>query len=95
MTTQAPLWRTTDPRSSAAAAIELTDSGHRASQKARILSALKEHPGTTSSELAGYCGLSDVQIRKRLPDLEADGLVSPTGDVRKGVFRLEQTWRAV
>jgi predicted ArsR family transcriptional regulator len=93
MTAQPSLWRTSDPVSSSAAAIEHASSGHRASQKETILRVLIAHPGSTASELAAFCGLSNVQICRRLPDLEAEGLVSP-GPVRKGLTRLEQTWLA-
>lgn len=95
MTTQAQLWRTADPSSSATAAIELTTSGHRARQKDRILAALEAHPGATASELGEYCGLTNVQVCRRLPDLEADGLASPTGEMRRGLLRTsEQVWAA-
>ncbi len=89
--TQRRLFRTTDPAPSATAAEEMEASGRRASQKAIVLAAVQEEPGLTASELALACRLTDVQIRKRLPDLLADGLVEQ-GECRQGVYRSETTW---
>ena len=70
----AHLSRLTDPSSSAAAAEEITANGQRSSQKATILRVLRTNPDCTASELALMCSLNEVQIRKRLPDLEREGL---------------------
>lgn len=84
-----------DPATSHAAAHELTKSGKRATQKATVLRALEIRPWSTSAELARVAKLDRHMVARRLPDLEADGLV-----VRQPVRncnvtgKLATTWRA-
>ena len=70
-----PIARNTDPQTSHRSATELTTSGKRDAQKARVLTAVKDHPGLTSSELARISGLDRYLVARRLPDLRNDRLV--------------------
>lgn len=68
--------RTTDPVTSHDAARHVDR--FRAEHYRRILRAVAEHPGSTAHELAPYAGLDNVQINRRLSELEAAGLVKRT-----------------
>lgn len=61
--------RRDDPRSSHEAAEEVTASGRAENECAIVLAALREHPHTTSKELAEYSGLDYHLVARRLPDL--------------------------
>ena len=83
-----PVARRTDPQTS-------HDAAKRAERFAtthagRILSALKAHGHSTPAELSDHTGLTVVQLCRRLPELEAQGLAKPTGEVVNG-FRV---WKA-
>lgn len=83
--------RATDPETSRLAADEITRSGARDAQAAEVLRRLREHPGSTSMELAGL-GLDRYAIARRLPELERLGLVR-RGDARTcQTGRLALTW---
>ncbi|MBD7952687.1 winged helix-turn-helix domain-containing protein [Stenotrophomonas sp. Sa5BUN4] len=66
--------RNTDPDTSHEAARDLVDSGTQAQQHAQVASALRQHPGLTSRELAFSAGLDRHMVARRLPELEAEGL---------------------
>lgn len=66
--------RNTDPDTSHEAARDVVDSGTQAQQQAQVESALRQHPGLTSRELAFSAGLDRHMVARRLPELEAEGL---------------------
>ncbi|MBD8696574.1 winged helix-turn-helix domain-containing protein [Stenotrophomonas sp. CFBP 13718] len=66
--------RNTDPDTSHEAARDLVDSGTQAQQQAQVASALRQHPGLTSRELAFSACLDRHMVARRLPELEAEGL---------------------
>lgn len=70
------LARASDPSTSKAAAERVVRSGRQASQKDRVLTALRDRPGSTSGELAAALGGDRYIASRRLPDLERDGLVA-------------------
>lgn len=61
--------RATDPRSSHEAAKEVTATGRAESECAQVLAALRDHPHTTSKELAERSGLDYHLVARRLPEL--------------------------
>jgi len=70
-----------------------------ASHAGRVLSALKEYGPMVARGLAHATGLTQVQVCRRLPDLEEAGLAEPTGRTRTwdaGVVghMPERVWRA-
>lgn len=67
--------RNTDPDTSHEAARDLVDSGAQAQQQAQVATAVRQHPGLTSRELAFSAGLDRHMVARRLPELESDGLV--------------------
>jgi hypothetical protein len=75
---QVPIARNTDPRSSHAAAAEITHSSARLRQSVRVLLLVLAHPGRTSRELAEH-GLDRYIIARRLPELEEAGAVFRSG----------------
>jgi CRP-like cAMP-binding protein len=90
-----------DPETSHQAAREITASGLRATQARKVLAAVAAHPGRTSAELAELAGLSRYTTARRLPELEAHGLVR-RGPARRSVTSdpatdgaLGLTWWAV
>jgi hypothetical protein len=72
--------RSFDPDTSFRAAEQVTASGKRDQQAQEVLRRLKEHPGSTSAELAGL-GMDRYVAARRLPELERLGLVRK-GDKR-------------
>ena len=78
---------------------------HLAAQSARplqmthleqILAALQQHGAGTIDTIADWTGLSAVQVARRLPELQQQGLASPTGKLGLSVCgRLEREWEAV
>ncbi len=64
-----------DPYTSDLAAEQLVRSGRHKSIKAAVLAALREHNGSTSGELGRYLGRDWLYAARRLPELEAEGLV--------------------
>lgn len=88
--------RATDPPTSREAEHDITASGARAQMAATALRLVREHPGLTSNELEALVGVSDGRVRKRLVELEREGLI------RRGEARVSrvsgkrnQTWWAV
>ena len=64
-----------DPATSRQAEAAITQSGARQTQAELVLDLVREHGGLTSAELTQFCDLDRWQIARRLPDLEANGLV--------------------
>jgi hypothetical protein len=78
-----PRVRSTDPRSSHEAAAQADR--FAASQAQRVLTALRQWPGSTSMELAAVAHLDRYATARRLPELLADGFVTrrePTDDTK-------------
>lgn len=73
------LSRRTDPSSSHRAARRVVASGQRLTHARRCLEALRAEPyWTPASILARKVGLQPYEVRKRLPELEREGLVTRT-----------------
>ncbi len=64
-----------DPYTSDLAAEKLQRSGRHKGIKAAVLAALRAHDGSTSGELGRYLGRDWLYAARRLPELEAEGLV--------------------
>jgi len=66
--------RRTDPTPSHEAAREMTTSGAASAHRMLVWTAVNEHPGLTSHELAELPGmeLDSVEINRRLSDLSKD-----------------------
>jgi transcription initiation factor IIE alpha subunit len=47
-----------------------------------VVTAVKEHPGLTASELAELTGMGSVEVRRRLTDAKNKGLAYQ-GEIRK------------
>lgn len=88
-----PIARETDPETSHFAAEEVTASGRRATQQHSVLAAVRANPGRTSLELAEVMRSDRYMVARRLPELEAAGLVWK-GPARKCVVgnRMAVTW---
>lgn len=86
-TSDLPLWRTTDPTTSRAAAIRHARPSR--TNCAKALAAVREHPGSTAKEIAEYAGLERHEASRRLADLKRRGFVV-TGPVRDD----QTTWNA-
>lgn len=71
-----------DPATSRQAEAAITESGGRQTQADIVLSIVREHGGLTSAELTQFCDLDRWQIARRLPDLEANELVTK-GNARR------------
>lgn len=67
--------RNTDPDTSHEASRDLVDSGTQAHQQAQVAAAVRRHPGLTSRELADASSMDRHKVARRLPELEADGVV--------------------
>lgn len=61
--------RTEDPKSSKAAAEDVTESGRADLELAQVMAALRAFPATTSKELAHRSGLDYHLVARRLPEL--------------------------
>lgn len=86
--------RVHDPLSSVRAARLATESGAAASQAGWFLTAVRERPGLTASELAEWSDWFDrVQANRRLADLCRLGLIEK-GESRISAVtaRMELTW---
>lgn len=81
-----PLFRNTDPPGSRHAAHRIIRTGRLASDMARVLDALRDHPGLSSKALAGLMGADRYMVARRLPDLRRQGLAhsqpQPDGETR-------------
>ncbi len=67
--------RATDPVTSHAAGVQVTQDGTRAKQAREVAEAVQETPGHTSAELAGIHGLDRYAVARRLPEVERAGAV--------------------
>jgi len=83
------LARNTDPASSHEAA-ERAES-FRECHYRRILAALVGG-SMTSPEIAQRCGLDQIQVSRRLPEMEREGLVARAGIALCGIKRVRMTW---
>lgn len=88
--------RQTDPATSHEAERDITASGARAQMAATALRLVRDNPGLTSNELEALVGVSDGRVRKRLVELEREGLVR-RGPVKVSSVsgKKNQTWYAV
>lgn len=64
-----PRAHTRDPISSQRAAADGERTGRFKRNAAKVFEALKARPGSTSAELARYCGMDVHELRRRLTDL--------------------------
>lgn len=95
-----PISHAADPVTSAEAAEAVTAGGTRERHARRVLALVAAHPGSTAIELQAAQGepagggLTEYQIRRRLTDLLAAGLVAQ-GDPRPCRVRGSRmvTWR--
>ncbi len=59
----------------------------------RILACLDANGPMGKDGIAGVTGITGVAVARRLPELERDGLVTPTGNKRpSNTGRLEREW---
>jgi len=77
-----PIARTTDPWTSHAGAVEVTDSGRRKTQMELCLDVVQAHPGRTAGEVGELTGLGHVPAQRRLSDLKAEGKIVTGAAVR-------------
>lgn len=88
-----PATRNTDPRTSAIAEREITESGVRKNHLERVVSGVNTYIGYTASELAEKSTLTKEQITKRLSDGRAVGaLVNGNSRISNVSGREELTW---
>lgn len=91
--------RRTDTASSPEAAERAEANGTIGRHAVIILETLREHPDSTSAELAQWCELDRVQIARRLPEMarEDEPLVTCDMSGRKCTVKGTRavTWRAV
>ena len=85
-----------DPLTSDLAAEQLRRSGRHKNIKAAVLAALRQHDGSTSGELGRWLGQDRLYAARRLPELEAEGLVKK-GEARVCGFKGSKcvTWWVV
>ena len=76
-----PMARTTDPRTSHAAASRAASTAP--THRNIIMAALRDRPMTVK-EIADATGLTQYAASKRLPELQRLGLAGPTGEEREG-----------
>lgn len=88
-----PRARATDPWTSHAAAERAAE--FAGSQRVRILSLLRAQGPLTPEEIGRELGLDPYAVRKRLPELQAQGLAAPTGQICPTASgRWQRIWRA-
>lgn len=87
-----PAARTTDPRTSHAAAEHVTASGMRQRHIDIVVRAVRKHKGLTSAELSEVCGLERHEVARRTADAEADGLIMKGAAKRQANGRRAVTW---
>ena len=90
-----PASRITDPETSHLAEDEINRTGTRAEQQRQTLAALREHPDTTSAELAALADLDRYMVARRLPELAP--VYAQRGEKRtcRKSHRPAITWRAI
>lgn len=87
-----PRARTTDPETSHAAARSMT--GTASEHRERILGVLEVHGDLTSEQIGEHCGMSSVQVCRRMKELERLGLAEPTSEQRRTQSgRMARVWR--
>jgi len=88
-----PAARNTDPITSHMAALEITARGTRGRQQRLVLRIVIANPGKTSRELSDICALDRYQVARRLPELEAAGVIEK-GPIRRCTIggRHSVTW---
>ena len=65
-------------------------------QAARVFNALQSLGEAGAEQIAERIGMDAYAVRKRLPELEAAGLIATTGDTRRTASgRSERVWRVV
>jgi hypothetical protein len=64
-----------DPETSHQAAAEVTANGTVTRHADIIHAYLREHPGETNAQIAEGCGLTYIQVNKRMIDLERENRV--------------------
>ena len=74
MTTTPPLFRTSDPPTSAEAGVRMLRSGQLNRQCREVLAALRKYPGLTSRELAAAAGLDRYVVARRMSNLVTYGV---------------------
>lgn len=84
-----PRARRRDPSTSHAAAKRAA--GSAATHRDRIMAALDAGKGSIY-DIGARCGLSHVEVARRLPELKAMNLAEPTGEIATDGCRL---WRKV
>lgn len=88
------LARNTDPVTSHLAAARVHE--FRESQQQTILDCLKESGPLGAEGISRHTDIEAYGIRKRLPELERDGMVRTTGNLLKTISgRYEREWEAV
>lgn len=88
--------RNTDPETSHEAARHMVDSGARRAQQQRVAAVVRKHPGLTSRELAEVAGMDRHMVARRLPELEADGIVVHGAPRKCRISEMRcQTWLPV
>ena len=89
-----PLCRANDPVTSFMAADRVHE--FQADHCTRILSALKRMGQAGAEQIAAMTGLEAYQIRKRLPELQKQGLAQPYQETRlTATGRHERLWGAI
>jgi hypothetical protein len=86
--------RSTDTFAAHQAADAVVNSGKRKTQAQLVAEKIREHPGSTSAELAKICGLNRYMVARRLPSAEQQGLVWRGADTTCSVsgFAGTTTW---
>ena len=89
-----PLCRASDPITSFEAADRVKE--FQADHCTRILAALKRMGQSGAEQIAAMTGMDAYQVRKRLPELQKNGLVQPYQATRKtSTGRSERLWGAI
>lgn len=93
LTFDPPRARTADPVTSHLAAQEVYETGAADRQAAAVLAMVKNRPGMTSAGLAAHYRVDRYMVARRLPELEARGLVRKGNVMRCPVSgRAAVTW---
>ena len=96
LTFDPPRARTADPVTSHLAAQEVYESGAADKQAAAVFSLVQIRPGMTSAGLASHFHVDRYMVARRLPELEARGLVRKGNPIRCPVSgRAAVTWWGV
>lgn len=91
---QPPLCRASDPITSFEAADRVKE--FQADHCTRILAALKRIGTAGAEQIGAMTGMDAYQVRKRLPELQKNGLVQPYSETRKtSTGRHERIWGAI